>query len=206
MRRMMSWFGRGRRLRGRCGRGRRLCGRRRRGRRFGGGRLCGGRLCGRRLRGGRIRGRRLGGCDDNGVLLTHDGLKFRGSAFEEPRLDSRFVMMMRAVFPDELTVFRSILMALSPWATTPRVSSVFAAFAPIAMAMMRGVTEFKTAAVVMTLFELVDGGAVEQGGGVGGNLRLGDIPVKSRIVVTVVAPNNRSAGVVGVIGIVFTPG
>jgi hypothetical protein len=81
------------------------------------------------------------------------------------------VMTMFAILPNEGAVFWTILTTFSPWAAAPRMRSFrFSAFSPVATAMVSGVTECRATTVMMVSVKLLNGGAVEQRRGVGGDV------------------------------------
>jgi len=108
--------------------------------------------------------------------------------------------MMSAIFPDQRAIFWSVLMAFSPWASTPRVRSVLSAISPIAVTMMSRISVSHTAAVMMMFFQLFDGRAVEKRRRVCGNRDVIQLP-KSIVIITT---DNWSIG--GVVGVTGTPG
>jgi len=116
------------------------------------------------------------------------------------------MMTMLAVLPNEGAIFRAVLRTFSPRATTPRMRSFrFSAFSPIALATMSGVPKGGAATVMMVPLQLLDGGAVEQRRRVGGNVdQILQIPVMTGVVVAVVAPDDRTSGVIRVIGVTVT--
>jgi len=116
--------------------------------------------------------------------------------------------MVRAVFPNEDTVFGPILPAFAPWATAIGMGSLrFSTLSPITVTVMSCIPESGSAPVMMMLRELLDCGAVERRHCIGRDLHLLQLGVVMivGVVGVIFAPWNRPASVVGVVGVAGTP-
>jgi len=118
--------------------------------------------------------------------------------------------MMRAVFPNEDTVFGPILLTFAPWATAVGMGSFrLPALTPITVTVMSRVPKGGSACVMVVLLELLDCGAVERRRRISGDLHLFQPSVRVVMIVGVVGviftPKDGSASVVRVVGVIFTP-
>jgi len=117
-------------------------------------------------------------------------------------------MMMRAVFPNEDTVFGAVLLAFSPRASTVRMRPfVFGALTPVTVTVVSRVTKGRATGVMMMLGQFIDGGAVEWRRCISRKCHRFQPSIVGVVGVigVIQTSENGTTSVVGVVGVIFAP-